>query len=109
MFERWVEDGLLEVLDQEEIGCIPFSPLAKEMLTDKYLTGMPVDSRTAKTHEVLKDEQLTKATLAKIYYLNIIAQARNQSLAQIALAWLLKYYRVYSVISVILGVSKPEQ
>ena len=107
MFERWVEkEGLLELLEQEGVGCIPFSPLAQGMLTDKYLNGIPADSRAAKAHGALTDAQLTEERLDQIRRLQRLAQEREQSLAQMALAWLLKDPRVSSVL---IGVSKPEQ
>jgi len=106
MLERWVEAGLLDLLEKEGVGCIPFSPLAQGLLTDKYLGGIPADSRAAKTHGTLKTEQLTPALLAKINSLNEIAKTRNQTLAQMAIAWLLKNSRVTSVL---IGASKPQQ
>lgn len=107
MFERWVEDeGLLDLLEKEGVGCIPFSPLAQGLLTDKYLKGIPSDSRAAKAHGFLQEDSITPETLDKIRKLNEIAQQRNQSLAQMALAWLLKDERVTSVL---LGVSKTSQ
>lgn len=106
MFERWVEGGLLDVLEKEGVGCIPFSPLAQGLLTDKYLKGIPADSRVAKPHGFLKENQLTEETLTRIQQLNSIAQERGQTLAQMALAWLLKDNRITSVL---IGVSKPEQ
>lgn len=106
MFERWVEDGLLDVLGKEGVGCIPFSPLAQGLLTNKYLKGIPEDSRAAKAHGFLKQEQITEDKLQKIRALNNIAQQRGQSLAQMALAWLLKDNRVTSVL---IGASRPEQ
>jgi len=106
MFERWVEDGLLDVLGQEGVGCIPFSPLAQGMLTDKYLHGIPEDSRAARATGFLQKSQLTDQRLDQIKKLNEIAQKRGQSLAQMALAWLLKDERVTSVL---IGASKPEQ
>ncbi len=106
MFERWVEDGLLDVLEKEGVGCIPFSPLAQGLLTNKYLKGIPEDSRAAKAHGFLKQEQITEDRLQKIHALNNIAQQRGQSLAQMALAWLLKDNRVTSVL---IGASRPEQ
>lgn len=106
MFERWVEGGLLDVLAEEGVGCIPFSPLAQGMLTDKYLNGVPADSRAAKDHGYLQEETLTEATLAKIRGLNDLARERGQSLAQMALAWLLKDDRVTSVL---VGASSLEQ
>ncbi len=107
MFERWVEEeGLLELLEGEGVGCIPFSPLAQGMLTDKYLRGIPADSRAASPHGFLKQQQLTPKILEKINRLNNVAEQRDQSLAQMALAWLLKDERVTSVL---LGVSKTSQ
>lgn len=105
MFERWVEGGLLDVLGQEGVGCIPFSPLAQGMLTDKYLHGIPDDSRAAK-RAFLKPEMLTDTRLEKVKKLNDLAKKRGQSLAQMALSWLLKDERVTSVL---IGASKPEQ
>lgn len=105
MFDRWVEDGLLEVLEKEEIGCIPFSPLAQGLLTNKYLHGIPEDSRAHKAH-FLKESDITADKLKAIKKLNDIAVERGQSLAQMALAWLLKDKRVTSVL---IGASKPSQ
>lgn len=98
MFERWVEDGLLDLLEKEGVGCIPFSPLAQGLLTNKYLHGIPVDSRAAKEHGFLKKEVITEDVLAKIIKLNELAQQRGQSLAQMALSWVLKDDRVTSVL-----------
>jgi L-glyceraldehyde 3-phosphate reductase len=106
MFERWVEGGLLDVLEKEGVGCIPFSPLAQGLLTDKYLKGIPADSRAAKPHGFLKENQITEDKLDKIRKLHQLAQERNQTLAQMALAWLLKDKRITSVL---IGASKPEQ
>lgn len=106
MFERWVEGGLLEILEENGVGCIPFSPLAQGLLTDRYLNGIPADSRAGKPHGFLKKEQVTDATLLKIRRLNDVAKKRGQSLAQMALAWILKDPRVTSVL---IGASKPEQ
>ena len=105
MFERWVEGGLLDVLEQYGIGCIPFSPLAQGLLTNKYLHGIPSDSRAARGG-FLKPEQITSEKLNRIQALNTLAITRNQSLAQMALAWLLKDKRVTTVL---IGASKPEQ
>jgi L-glyceraldehyde 3-phosphate reductase len=91
MFNRWIEDGLLEVLDEEGIGCIVFSPLAQGLLTDKYLSGIPTDSRAAKPHGFLKPEQVTEEKLDKVRRLNEVARARGQTLAQMALAWVLRH------------------
>jgi L-glyceraldehyde 3-phosphate reductase len=106
MFERWVEGGLLDVLEKEGVGCIPFSPLAQGLLTNKYLNGIPDDSRAAKSHGFLQKDQVTSARVEQIIKLNAIAQERNQTLAQMALAWLLKDQRVTSVL---IGASRPEQ
>ncbi len=97
MFERWVEGGLLDVLEKEGIGCIPFSPLAQGLLTDKYLNGIPEGSRAAKSWGFLKPEQVEPA-IGKVKRLNDIARKREQTLAQMALAWLLKDPRVTSVL-----------
>jgi len=97
MFERWVEDGLMDVLGNEGIGCIPFSPLAQGLLTDKYLNGIPNGSRAAKSWGFLKPEQVSPA-IEKVKKLNEIAQQREQTLAQMALVWLLKDPRVTSVL-----------
>ena len=106
MFERWVEGGLLDVLEQEGIGCIPFSPLAQGLLTDRYLHGIPQDSRAAKPSGFLQENQVTPQVINRIKQLNDLAQQRGQSLAQMAIAWLLKDNRVTSVL---IGASKPEQ
>jgi len=106
MFERWVEGGLLDLLDKEGVGCIPFSPLAQGLLTDKYLKGIPEDSRAAKPTGFLKKDQVTPAIQDKIRRLNELAIRRDQTLAQMALAWILKDKRITSVL---IGVSKPEQ
>jgi L-glyceraldehyde 3-phosphate reductase len=106
MFERWVEGGLLDLLEKEGIGCIPFSPLAQGLLTDKYLKGIPQDSRAAKSTGALQEDQVTADKIEKIQRLNELAVKRDQTLAQMALAWILKDKRVTSVL---IGVSKPEQ
>ncbi len=105
MFDRWVEGGLLDVLEQYGVGCIPFSPLAQGLLTNKYLHGIPDGSRATKG-VFLKPEQITVDKLHTINALNDLALKRNQSLAQMALAWLLKDDRITSVL---IGASKPEQ
>ncbi len=97
MFERWVEDGLLDVLETEGIGCIPFSPLAQGLLTDRYLNGIPEGSRAAKSWGFLKPDQVAPA-IEKVKKLNEIALRRGQTLAQMALVWLLKDPRVSSVL-----------
>lgn len=106
MFNRRVEEGLLETLEDEGIGCIVFSPLAQGMLTDKYLKGIPSDSRAAKSHSFLKPERITDENLAKIQKLNALAQERGQSLAQMAIAWVLRHN---AVTTALVGASRPEQ
>src|ERR1700760_3440386 len=98
MFERWVEGGLLDVLEQEGVGCIPFSPLAQGLLTDRYLHGIPEDSRAAKATGFLKTEEVTPARIEQVRKLNELAKKRGQSLAQMALAWLLKDKRITTVL-----------
>ena len=106
MFDRWVEDGLLDTLGEEGIGCIPFSPLAQGLLTDRYLQGVPADSRAGKPHGTLQREQVTEAQVAKVRRLNELAQARGQTLAQLAVAWVL---RRPEVTSALIGASRPAQ
>ena len=106
MFERWVEDGLLNVLEEYGVGCIPFSPLAQGLLTDRYLKGVPEGSRASKEHGFLKTNDITPEKLEKIQKLNDIAKRRKQSLAQMALSWLLKDKRITTVL---IGVSSVEQ
>ncbi|HAH38008.1 MAG TPA: L-glyceraldehyde 3-phosphate reductase [Algoriphagus sp.] len=106
MMDRWVEDGLLDVLGENGIGSIAFSPLEQGMLTDKYLKGIPEDSRAAKDGRYLKPEQIGGEKLEQIRQLNEVAISRGQTLAQMAIAWLLKDSRITSVL---VGVSKPEQ
>ncbi len=105
MFNRWVEDGLLDVVEQEGIGCIPFSPLAQGLLTDRYLNDIPVDSRAAKPHGFLTEDRVV-LMLPQIKKLNEIAVRRGQSLSQMAIAWLLKDKRVTSVL---IGASSVQQ
>jgi len=106
MFERWAEGGLLDVLEKDGVGCIPFSPLAQGLLTNKYLHGIPEDSRAAKPTGFLQTDQITDARISQVRKLNDIALQRGQTLAQMALAWLLKDSRVTSVL---IGASRPEQ
>ncbi len=106
MFERWVESGLLQVLGKEGVGCIAFSPLAQGLLTDKYLNGIPADSRAAKPHGFLRPEQITTEGLDKVRRLNEIARERGQTLAQMSLAWVL---RNPEVTSVLIGASRISQ
>ena len=106
MYDRHIEDGVLEVLGDEGIGCIPFCPLAQGMLTDKYLKGIPKGSRGAKKHGFLKAEQITDDVLIKTAELNDLAKTRSQSLAQMALAWVLRDERITSAL---IGASSVEQ
>lgn len=105
MFERWVEDDLLDILDDQGVGCIAFSPLAQGMLTDKYINGIPEDSRAAKDMTYLERGQV-ETQLPKIKQLHEIAMDRGQKLSQMALSWLLKDDRVTSVL---IGASSPRQ
>jgi L-glyceraldehyde 3-phosphate reductase len=107
MFNRWVEeDGLLDVLEEAGVGSIAFSPLAKGLLTDRYLNGIPADSRAASSSVFLKAEDITKEKINKVRELNKLAVSRGQSLAQMALAWVLRGGRVTSVL---IGASKVRQ
>ena len=106
MFNRWIEPDLLNVLGDEGIGCIAFCPLAQGLLTSRYLEGIPDDSRAAKPHGFLKRDQVTPARLAQVRRLNDIARGRGQSLAQMALAWVLRDARVTSAL---IGASRVEQ
>ncbi|RYY32877.1 MAG: L-glyceraldehyde 3-phosphate reductase [Sphingobacteriaceae bacterium] len=106
MFVRWAEEGLLDVLGEEGVGCIPFSPLAQGLLTNKYLNGIPEDSRAAKSSGHLQEDEVSEERVAKVKLLNELAIQRRQSLAQMAIAWLLKDDRVTSVL---IGASRPAQ
>jgi L-glyceraldehyde 3-phosphate reductase len=106
MFDRWIEGGLLDVLEEEGIGCIVFSPLSQGLLTNRYLEGIPADSRAATEHGNLRADRITDAAVAKVRRLNLIAEARGQSLAQLALVWVL---RKPQVTSALIGASRPEQ
>jgi L-glyceraldehyde 3-phosphate reductase len=106
MLNRWVENGLLDVLEEEGVGCIAFSPLFKGVLTDRYLSGIPADSRAAGPSVFLKPEDITEGLMGKVRSLNEIAAARGQSLAQMALAWVLRGGRVTSAL---IGASKVSQ
>ncbi len=106
MFGRWIENGLTNVLDEEGIGCIPFSPLAQGLLTDRYLKGIPKDSRAVADGRFLTPDEITDETIARVRKLNEIAQARGQSMAQMALAWVL---RLPQVTSALIGASRPSQ
>jgi L-glyceraldehyde 3-phosphate reductase len=106
MFNRWVEPELLDVLNEEGIGCIPFSPLAQGLLTNRYLGGIPEGSRASKPHGFLKPSAIKDETQAKVRALDSIARARGQSLAQMALAWVL---RIPVVTSALIGASSVRQ
>jgi len=106
MFVRWVENGLLDVLEDVGTGCIAFSPLAQGMLTDRYLNGVPANSRAARPDASLKLKDITEEKLQQIKSLNEIAKLRGQSLAQMAIAWLMKDKRVTSVL---IGASSVQQ
>jgi L-glyceraldehyde 3-phosphate reductase len=106
ILNRWVEKHLLSELTQQGIGCIAFSPLAQGLLTGKYLKDIPADSRAAKPHGFLKASQIDAPTLAKIQSLDAIARARGQTLAQMALAWVL---RQPAVTSALIGASRVSQ
>jgi L-glyceraldehyde 3-phosphate reductase len=106
MFERGPEESLLSVLDEKGVGCIPFSPLAGGQLTDRYLNGIPADSRAASGSKFLNPDQITDAKLAKVRQLNTLAESRGQKLSQMALAWVLRHK---TVASVLIGASKTAQ
>lgn len=106
LFERWVEGGLLNVLQEKGVGCIAFSPLAGGQLTDRYLNGIPADSRAASGSRFLSPDQLTEEKQVKVRKLNELAERRGQKLSQMALAWVL---RDESVTSVLIGASKTSQ
>ena len=105
LFDRWIEDGLLDLLDNSGVGAICFSPLAQGMLTNKYINGLPKDSRAVKDSPFLNTEKVIEM-LPKIKALNEIALNRSQSLAQMAISWILKDDRITSVL---IGASKTEQ
>jgi L-glyceraldehyde 3-phosphate reductase len=106
MFNRWIEDGLLAGLERAGIGCIAFSPLAQGLLTDRYLNGIPEQSRAAKAHGFLRPDQVTEDRLAKVRKLNVLAQSRRQTLAQMALAWVLRHP---GMTSALVGASSVKQ
>lgn len=106
MFDRTVEGGLLDVLQREGIGCIPFCPLAQGLLTGRYLNGIPEDARAARDPRFLKPEHITEEKLGKLRQLNTLAQARGQSLAQLALVWVL---RQPAITTALIGASKVSQ
>ncbi|WP_298846339.1 L-glyceraldehyde 3-phosphate reductase [Clostridium sp.] len=106
MFNRWIEDGLQDVLEDEGIGCIAFKPLQQGLLTTKYLNGIPKDSRVAGKSVFLHTEDITKLQLEKVAKLNVLAMERSQTLPQLALAWVL---RDGHVTSALIGASKVSQ
>jgi L-glyceraldehyde 3-phosphate reductase len=106
MFDRWIENDLADVLEEEGIGCIAFSPLAQGLLTDRYLGGIQAGSRASKPHGFLRPEQVTPDKVERARRLNEIAQARGQSLAQMALLWVL---RLQVVTSALVGASSVAQ
>jgi L-glyceraldehyde 3-phosphate reductase len=108
MFDRWVEGGLLDVLEANGAGCVAFSPLAQGLLSNKYIKEIPADSRAAsgRGNGAIEEGRITEENVNKVIKLNELAEKRGQNLAQMALSWILKDPRITSVI---LGVSKPQQ
>ncbi|HEY3329201.1 MAG TPA: L-glyceraldehyde 3-phosphate reductase [Capsulimonadaceae bacterium] len=106
MFNRWVEGGLLTAVEEEGIGCIVFSPLAQGLLTNRYLNGTPPDSRIGQGSQFLKESSLTEANIGRARKLNAIAEARGQSLAQMAVTWI---SRNPQITTVLIGASKTSQ
>ena len=106
MLNRWVEDGLTDTLEREGVGCIAFCPLAQGLLTNRYLSGFPADSRAIHDPRYINKAQITEEKLNKIRQLNVLALQRGQSLAQMALAWTV---RQNALTSALIGASKPEQ
>jgi L-glyceraldehyde 3-phosphate reductase len=106
MLDRWIERGLLGVLEKEGIGCIPFSPHAQGLLTDRYLEGIPAGARATKTDRVWLTPKDVEASLAKVLKLNAIALRRGQTLAQMAITWIL---RLPQITSVLIGASSVAQ
>ena len=107
LFDRWIEDGLTNVLKEEGVGAIAFSSLAQGVLTNKYLNGIPADSRAARAEQIyLGSKDITPEKIAKVQALNELAQVRGQSLAQMSLAWVLNND---AVTSTIIGASRVEQ
>jgi L-glyceraldehyde 3-phosphate reductase len=107
MFNRWIEAELLHTLDKQGVGCIPFSVLAQGLLTDKYLAGIPKNARINRPGgESLHPDHLSKQNLERVHALNAIAKKRNQTLAQMAVAWVLRDSRVTSAL---IGASTPQQ
>lgn len=106
MLNRWIENGLLDVLETEGIGCIAFCPLSQGLLTNRYLGGIPEDSRASKSWGFLSKEAVTEETVAKVKKLNEVASSRGQSLAEMSLSWVLRDSRVTSAL---IGASKVSQ
>ncbi len=106
LLERWVEDELLTTLENEGVGCIPFSPLAQGLLTSRYLDGIPEDARAGRDPRFLKPEQITEPLVERLRKLDAIARQRGQSLAQMSLSWLL---RARGVTSTLVGASRKSQ
>jgi L-glyceraldehyde 3-phosphate reductase len=106
MFERNIEGSLLDVLEKEGIGCIAFCPLAQGLLTNRYLKGIPSDSRVNKPHGFLKKNDVSERRMAQVRALNELAESRGQSVAQLALAWILRDARMTSAL---IGASRVEQ
>ncbi|RIK72576.1 L-glyceraldehyde 3-phosphate reductase [candidate division KSB1 bacterium] len=106
MFNRWVEDGLLQTLQEEGIGCIAFSPLAQGLLTERYLQGIPADSRALKPKAYLRQDDVTAEKVEKVRKLQTIAQQRGQSMAQMAIAWVLRHP---GMTSALIGASRVSQ
>jgi L-glyceraldehyde 3-phosphate reductase len=106
MLDRWVEDGLLDLLEDSRVGCIAFSPLGKGVLTNRYLHGIPEDSRVASQSTFLNSNDITEELISKVIMLNQIAEKRQQSMAQMALAWVLRNKQMTSVL---IGASKSSQ
>ena len=106
IFNRWVEPELLAALREEKMGCIAFSPLAQGLLTDKYLSGIPADSRAGKAHGFLRPAQVTDDRIAQVRRLAAIARARGQTLAQMAVAWVLRHPEMTSAL---IGASRISQ
>ncbi len=107
MFDRWIEDGLLDVLSEEGIGCICFSPLDQGILTDKYLKDIPGDSRATKLKGQFHwGDEVTEERVAKVRKLNELAKARGQTMAQMAIAWVLRHPQMTSAL---VGASRVSQ
>jgi L-glyceraldehyde 3-phosphate reductase len=106
MFDRHIEGGLLDVLKEEGIGCIVFSPLAQGLLTERYLAGIPTDSRAGKAGRFLKPENVNEQALGRARKLSALARRRGQTLAQLAVTWILRQPQITSVL---IGASRPAQ